>query len=159
MESEWLNLIFGIVILIPIVIGCYFITRRNRQKQKVVDLILISKVYSVSRITSLAGVSQDRAIRIIKETISQANTGGLGSDRQWRVLRGAQLDFDAMQIILSEADERTAMEKTFDTAKKAMLSKFTQNLPEEPKEPWICPYCDTKNPGDVFNCGGCKASQ
>ena len=156
MASEWLNLIFGLVALIPIVAGCYFITHRNRQKQKLIDLIILSKVYSVSRLVSLSGIRQDRAIRYIQEVISHANASGLGSNREWRVLRGAQLNFDSMEIIPAEEIEPTVMEGAFNTLKNAVSSKFAQQVP---KEPWVCPYCDTKNSAETLDCSGCNTKR
>ena len=150
--DEWLALIPALLALIPIVGAGYFITRRNRQKQKLIDLIIISKVYSVSRLVSLSGVSQDRAIRYIKEVISHANASGLGSGREWRVLRGAQLNFDTMEIVPAEEIEPTVMEGAFNTLKSAVGSKFAQQVP---KEPWACPYCDAKNPAETLDCVGC----
>ena len=134
----------------------------NRQKQKVIDLIIISKVYSVSRLVSLSGVRQDKVIRMINECISEANaTGfaGIGSNRAWRALRGATLDFDRLEIIPAEVIEPTALEGTLNMFKNVVQSKFAKNLPKEPEKPWTCPYCNSKNPAEIFDCNGCSAKR
>jgi len=153
MPIEDLILMIGMLLLMGI--GVFFMTRNNRQKQKMTDLILISKIYSVSRIASLAGVRQDKAIRHIQEIIKHANAG----TREWRVLRGAHLDLNNMEIVLAEIDEAneaTTLEGLVNQAKRVVHSKLAQHLP---KEPWICPYCRTQNDGEEQACGSCNAAQ
>jgi len=156
MPIEDLIVMIGAILLIGI--GAFLVMRNNRQKQKMTDLIIISKVYSVSRIASLAGVRQDKAIRHIQEIITHAN----GGTREWRILRGAHLDLNNMEIVLAEIDEANeppTLGGLIDKAKKVAHSKLAQHLPEEPKEPWICPYCRTKNDGEEQVCSSCKANR
>ena len=152
------DLMLGIGMLLIVGIGVFLVTRGNRQKQKMTDLILISKVYSVSKIASLAGVKQDRAIRHIQYLITHANSG----TRAWRILRGAHLDLNNMEIVLAEVDETEealSLEGLVNKAKKVVHSKLAEHLPEEAKEPWNCPYCRTVNDGEEHACKNCKAAR
>ena len=154
--TEDLILMIGIILLFVIVGG--FAALKNQQKKKIADLILISKVYSVSRIAKLARIGEDKAIRRIQQLISYANDG----NREWRVLRGAHLDLNTLEIILAEvdeADEALTLEGLVNQAKKVVHSKLAQHLPEEQKEPWTCPYCRTVNDGEEQVCNSCKANR
>ena len=152
------DLLVGIGILALIGIGMFLMTRSNNQKQKIRDAILISKVYSVSQIASLAGARQDKAITYIQYLITNANNG----ERAWRILRGAHLDLNKMEIILAEidpADEAPTLSDLANKAKKVVHSKLAQHLPEAPKEPWTCSYCRSANDEEELVCQSCKAAR
>ena len=108
-------------------------------RKRVLSIIAASRVYSVSQISQLSGISEAEVVSIIQWLISHANG-------DWRrnvqvshlgdldPLRGAHLDLDRMEIILAG------------------------NVSVEPmKPPWVCPYCRGKNHGSDLVCSGCKA--
>jgi len=135
---------FGPIIIVALIM--IFIMRSVNKnggtlgaKQKVFNIIASSQVYSVSEISKLSGISEERLIPILQYIISHSNTDWEGTGQysllgDTEFLRGSRLDLSKMEIILAE-----------------------NKSAEFVKPKWACPYCLSKNPGEEFACGGCGA--
>ena len=135
--------------------------KSTKEKNEIAKIIITSKLYSVSRIAQVAGISVDRVIRHIQDIIADANKSVWeGGNAEWKILRGAQLDLNKMEIIIDENIEKTnpTIGGLFDKAKKVIHSKLADQVSQE-QQSWICPYCRTTNVGEEIVCNNCNASR
>ncbi|MCL2673946.1 MAG: hypothetical protein FWE92_01290 [Defluviitaleaceae bacterium] len=122
------------------------------RKQKVFDIIVAHRVFTVAEISKLSGISEKKLIPTLRFIVSEANASRNGIEQNLSLggveihrilgqtsflgdvgfLRGSRLDLNKMEIVLAE---NSSVEST--------------------KQKWICLYCDSKNPGEAFACGGC----
>ena len=132
-----------------------FTTRKQRQRKQIIDLILISKVSSITRIAQLVEITQAETIAHIKRIVSEANNiGMLGGEL--RPFRGAHLNLDTLEITLVDASEAPTLGGLFNKAKKAVHSRLSQNVPQQP---WACSFCNTSNDPQNQVCAGCAATR
>jgi len=139
------------------VIGIIWAIVSVQKKEKVAKVIITSKIYSVTQIARIVGISESETIKRIQGIISDANKSAWsGGAAEWRIFRGAYLDLHKMEIILAEPSEKPTMGGLIEKAKKVAYSKLAGQLP---KEPWTCPYCRNTNDGEEIECDSCKATR
>jgi len=126
--------IIGLILFIVICgIGIYLIATwgdgAKKRKQKVLSIIVSSRITSVADISKSTKIKEEKLIPVIQSLIAHAN-------EDWspfngvELLRGAQLDLNKMEIVLPIKNE-----------------------------PWTCSYCRTSNDGKEIICSSCKASK
>ena len=144
-------LILVIFVVVPVVLPLVLIMRSvNRnggtywRKQKIFNIIISHRVFTVAEISQLSGISEKKLIPTLRFIVSEANTspqginlGALGIEVQTsflgdvEFLRGSRLDLNKMEIILAE------------------------NKAEDSK--WACLYCNSINFAEALVCCACNA--
>jgi len=125
----WGALIPGALLLLMAIVRIFLRTRQTYLLNKLASLIVSSELRSIPDIARFSKMSEDKVIKRLRVLISNSSSLKLGNDA--RYLKGARLNLQTMEIILSD--------------------KYRE------KEPWVCAYCRSKNSAEAIVCQSCKA--
>jgi len=127
----WGALIPGALLFLTAIVRIFLRARKTHALNKLASFIVSSELRSIPDIVRFSKMSEDKVIKRLRILISDSSSLKLGNDA--RYLKGARLNLQTMEIILSD--------------------KYVE------KEPWVCAYCRSKNSAEAIVCQSCKASK
>ena len=123
----------------------------SNKAEQVANIVVNSEVYYIPEIAQMVGISEKRVVKILKDLIAN---GSMSWDKQWRAFNGAHINLKTNEVVLKSRGSND--DGIFSTAKKAVNSALGKYVE---KEPWICGYCRSSNPGEELVCSNCKATK
>jgi len=162
--------------LLPILmfIGLFYLLRRDSKTEKSNDKILsaitFSKIYSIRKIASLCGLTNEKTAKLINDAIDTANDLS-DNEREnpeaekYRILRNARIDTVKNMIILDDNALSIASKPAKGTRKFGKKSKLPtiaspNNVIQERSKIVTCEYCGVKtsiNSDSSIKCKQCGA--